>query len=116
MSVILECSSKDDINKKYAILISSIKFDKLKSQFFLASPLFISEFFLSTSFLAFYMIMENMKIEDFTAWALILRIMHASFMPAMGVGQACATMVGKYLGEKSIKKARQSITESLRCY
>ena len=25
--------------------------------------------------------------------------MHASFMPALGVGQACATLVGKYLGE-----------------
>ena len=105
---------KDDINKKYAILVSSINFDKLKNQFSLASPLFMSEFFLSTSYLAFYLIMENMTLTDFAAWTLILRIMHASFMPAMGVGQACATMVGKYLGEKSFEKARQSILESLR--
>ena len=105
---------KDDINKKYAILVSSINFDKLKNQFSLASPLLMSEFFLSTSYLAFYMIMENMTVADLAAWGLIIRIMHASFMPAMGVGQACATMVGKYLGEKSVQKARQSILESLR--
>ena len=40
--------------------------------------------------------------------------MHASFMPALGVGQACATLVGKYLGEKNPDKAEQSIYESLR--
>ena len=40
--------------------------------------------------------------------------MHASFMPALGVGQACATLVGKYLGEKNPNKAEQSIYESLR--
>ena len=103
-----------NLNKKYSILALSINFDKLKPHFFLASPLFISEFFLSTSYLAFYLIMENITVSDLAAWALIIRIMHASFMPAMGVGQACATMVGKYLGEKSVKKARRSILESLR--
>ena len=105
---------KDNINEKYSILSSSLSLKKIKAQLSLAFPLFMSEFFLSTSFLAFYIIMENMSVADLAAWGLIIRIMHASFMPAMGVGQACATMVGKYLGEKSIKKARQSILESLR--
>ena len=58
--------------------------------------------------------MENMNSQDLAAWGLIIRIMHASFLPAMGVGQACATLVGKYLGENSINKARQSIAESLK--
>ena len=40
--------------------------------------------------------------------------MHASFMPALGVGQACATLVGKFLGQKDPDKAEQSIYESLR--
>jgi len=40
--------------------------------------------------------------------------MHASFMPAIGVAQACATLVGKSLGEKNIRKAELSIVEGLR--
>ena len=35
-------------------------------------------------------------------------------MPAIGIGQACATLVGKYLGEEKIKKAETSIVESVR--
>ena len=105
---------KDNITEKYDILTSSINWRNLKKHFSIASPLFTSEFFLSTSYLAFYIIMENMNEQDLAAWGLIVRIMHASFLPAMGVGQACATLVGKYLGEKSIEKARQSISESLK--
>ena len=40
--------------------------------------------------------------------------MHASFMPALGVGQACATLVGKHMGSKEIEKSEKSISESLR--
>ncbi len=105
---------KDKIAKKYHILALTINWRNLKKHFFLASPLFISEFFLSTSYLAFYIIMESMNLQDLAAWGLIIRVMHASFMPAMGVGQACATLVGKYLGEGSIEKAQQSIAESLK--
>ena len=105
---------KDDINKKYNIFISAIKYDKIKTHFSLAFPLFVSEFFLSTSFLMFYLIMESIGKTEFAAWGLILRIMHASFMPAMGVGQGCATMVGKYLGEKNTHNATQSISAGLK--
>jgi Na+-driven multidrug efflux pump len=45
---------------------------------------------------------------------LLFTIMHASFMPALGVGQACATLVGKYMGEKKITKSETSIKESIR--
>ena len=40
--------------------------------------------------------------------------MHASFATAVGVGQACATYVGKYLGEKKPKSAEDTIKESIR--
>ena len=58
--------------------------------------------------------MEGIGQSEFAAWTLILRIMHASFMPAMGLGQGCATMVGKYLGEKNVRNATQSISSGLR--
>ena len=105
---------KDDINKKYNVLISAINYSKIKAHFSLAFPLFVSEIFLSTSFLMFYIIMEGIGQSEFAAWTLILRIMHASFMPAMGLGQGCATMVGKYLGEKNIRNATQSISSGLK--
>ena len=44
----------------------------------------------------------------------VFAIAHASFLPAVGVGQACATLVGKYLGKENIKKASQSMIEGLR--
>ena len=40
--------------------------------------------------------------------------MHTSFMPAIGIGQACATLVGKYLGEENSNMAELSIYESIR--
>ena len=40
--------------------------------------------------------------------------MHASFMPALGVGQACSTLVSKYMGEKRPDKSETSIKESIR--
>ena len=45
---------------------------------------------------------------------IIFKIMHASFMPAIGIGQACATLVGKFLGEENPDKAERAINESLR--
>ena len=35
-------------------------------------------------------------------------------MPAAGIGQSCATLVGKYMGEKDTTKAELSIHESTR--
>ena len=35
-------------------------------------------------------------------------------MPALGVGQACSTLVSKHMGEKRTEKAEKSIKESIR--
>tara|TARA_Y100001970_G_C14148993_1_gene811560 strand:+ start:71 stop:1489 length:1419 start_codon:yes stop_codon:yes gene_type:complete len=105
---------KDDIIEKYGILTTTIKHDKLKQHFYLAYPVIISEFFLSTSYLFFYLVLESIGQDELAAWTLIIRLAHASFMPAIGLGQGCATMVGKYLGEKDILKATKSIYEGVR--
>ena len=62
----------------------------------------------------FYKIMGIIGLVELATTELVFVIMHASFMPAIGVGQACATLVGKYMGEKKIKKAEISIYESIR--
>ena len=58
--------------------------------------------------------MSLIGILELATTQLLFTIMHASFMPAMGVGQACATLVGKYMGSNEIEKSEQSIKESLR--
>ena len=40
---------------------------------------------------------------------IIFTIMHASFMPAMGVGMACSTLVSKYMGEQKYKNLFQAL-------
>ena len=45
---------------------------------------------------------------------IIFTIMHASFMPAMGIGMACSTLVSKYMGENKTHKSVSSIKESVR--
>ena len=51
---------------------------------------------------------------ELAATQVVFAIAHASFLPAVGVGQACATLVGKYLGKENIKMASQSMIEGLR--
>ena len=58
--------------------------------------------------------MALIGILELATTQLLFTIMHASFMPALGVGQACATLVGKHMGSNEINKSEQSIKESLR--
>ena len=59
----------------------------------------------------FYKIMSIIGIVELATTQLLFTNMHASFMPTMGIGQACATLVGKYMGSKEIEKSEQSIKE-----
>jgi Na+-driven multidrug efflux pump len=62
----------------------------------------------------FYKIMGIIGIAQLAATQVVFAIAHASFLPAVGVGQACATLVGKYLGKEDVNKAAQSMVEGLR--
>ena len=105
---------KDDINKKFNAL--NIKLDKkmFKRQIEIASPVAIQETLVALSLAVFYKLIAIIGILELAATQVVFRIMHASFMPAIGVGQACSTLVGKFLGEKNPIKAEIAIYESLR--
>ncbi len=105
--------NKDIINK-YQVFKSQINKDMLKRQLIIAYPLAIQEFLVMLSLTIFYKIIAFIGIVQLAATQIIFKIMHASFMPAIGVGQACATLVGKSLGEGNPDKAELSINESLR--
>ena len=103
-----------DIIKKYEVFQMILNKAMLKKQLIIAYPVALQETFVMASFTMFYKILGIIGVVELAATQIIFRIMHASFMPALGVGQACATLVGKYLGEKNPSKAEQSIYESLR--
>ena len=62
----------------------------------------------------FYKIVGMIGIIELATTQLLFTIMHASFMPALGVGQACSTLVSKYMGEKRPDRSETSIKESIR--
>jgi len=105
---------KSDIINKYKVFKTTLSKIMFKRQLTIAYPVALQEMFVMFSFTVFYKILGIIGILELAATQIIFRIMHASFMPALGVGQACATLVGKYLGEKNPDKAEQSIYESLR--
>ena len=43
----------------------------------------------------------------------IFRIAHASFMPAVGIGQAASTLVGKYIGQNREHKLNDLIFQTI---
>ena len=104
----------DKIRKNYNVFTINLDMEMLKKQLVIAYPLAFQETLVMLSFTMFYKILGIIGIAQLAATQVIFKIMHASFMPAIGVGQACATLVGKYLGEENPNKAESAIKESLR--
>ena len=103
-----------NIKNTYQVFKNNIDMPMLKKQLIIAYPLAIQEFMVMLSLTIFYKIIALIGIIQLAATQIIFKIMHASFMPAIGIGQACATLVGKFLGEENPDKAELSINESLR--
>lgn len=107
-------NKQDVIRQNKGFLNTGINVKMLKKQVSLSFPMGIQEMMIAIGYSVFYKIMSIIGIVELATTQLLFTIMHASFMPAMGVGQACATLVGKYMGSKEIEKSEQSIKESLR--
>ena len=85
-----------------------------KKQVLLAAPQGIQETIIALGWSVFYKIVGMIGLIELATTQVLFTIMHASFMPALGVGQACSTLVSKYMGEKKILNAEHSIKESVR--
>ena len=107
-------NKQDVVRQNKGFLNTGINVKMLKKQVSLSFPMGIQEMMIAIGYSIFYKIMSIIGIVELATTQLLFTIMHASFMPAMGVGQACATLVGKYMGSKEIEKSEQSIKESLR--
>ena len=105
---------KREIVNKYNVFSFSLNISMIKRQLQLALPLGIQEIIITGGWAVFYKIIGIIGVVELAATQIVFQIMHASFMPAMGLGQACATLVSKYMGEKQIDKAETSIVEGVR--
>ncbi len=103
-----------DIRKRYQAHRFRPDWQMMRRQVSLALPLATQELLVMGCFVMFFKIVGMIGTTELAATEVVFSIMGASFMPAAGVGQACATMVGKYLGEQRPKMSEISIVESVR--
>lgn len=71
----------------------------------LSYPGAIEQLFMQSSFLVAGVIISQLTTLEEASFRILLSIESISFMPAVGISIAAATLVGKALGEKNIKKA-----------
>lgn len=105
---------KKEIKTRFNIFSAHLDAQTLVRQIKLTLPQGIQEVVTMTGYVVFYKIVGIIGVIELAATEIVFTILQTSFMPAAGIGQACATLVGKYLGEKLPDKSEISIHESAR--
>ena len=103
-----------DIKNRFGIFPFSYNSNMMQQQLKLALPMGIQECIIAFGWTFFLKVVGIIGVVELATTHIIFTIMHASFMPAMGVGMACSTLVSKYMGEKKLHKSVSSIKESVR--
>ena len=103
-----------ETREKYSVFHFSFDSHMMKRQVRLALPQGLQESVIALGWGVFYKIVGIIGLVELATTELLFTIMHASFMPAMGVGQACSTLVSKYMGQGRPGKSETSIKESVR--
>ncbi|MFQ6607248.1 MAG: MATE family efflux transporter [Fidelibacterota bacterium] len=80
----------------------------------IATPQGLQEVGVMIVFVLFFKIIAMVGTLELAVTQIAFVIMQASFLPAAGFGTACATLVGKYLGEDNPTRAEMSIVEGIR--
>ena len=104
----------NDILTRFKVLTFSFDKKMMLRQVRLALPMGIQEAVIAFGWTCFLKIIGMIGIVELATTHIVFTIIHASFMPAMGVGMACSTLVSKYMGERKIEKSVMSIKESVR--
>ena len=99
---------------KYKPLNFQYSAKNLLQQIKLGFPIGAQEVISMTGFAVFYKIIGIIGTIELATSEVILNIAHASFMPAVGVGMAAATLIGKYLGEEDPNNAELAIWSALK--
>jgi putative MATE family efflux protein len=92
---------------KVKILLSDLKITKdvIKPLWKISYPGAIEQTLMQTSFLVSGIIISSLDTASESAFRILLTIESISFMPAVGLSIAAATLVGKSLGEKNEERA-----------
>ncbi|MFQ6673518.1 MAG: MATE family efflux transporter [Fidelibacterota bacterium] len=80
----------------------------------IATPQGLQEVGVMLVFVLFFKLSALVGTREVAATEVVFTIMQTSFLPAAGFGIACATLVGKFLGEKDPDRAELSMVESVR--
>ena len=97
------------IKNVFHVFLLNIDQKTLLKQIRLATPQGAQEIFTMSGYVLLYKIVGIIGIIELAATEIVFTILQTSFMPAAGIGQACATLVGKHMGEKN-KKSRNKHT------
>ena len=103
-----------DLKQRFGVFSFRPNRTMMKRQIMLAVPMGLQESLIAFGWTVFYKIVGIIGLIELATTELLFTIMHASFMPAFGFGQACSTLVSKYMGENKIEKSVSSIKESVR--
>ncbi len=102
------------IRRQFHIFRARLHWATMKRQLLLAWPQGIHETMVNIAFAFYFKIVGMIGVSDLAAIQVVFSIMSVSFMPAIGVGQACSTVVGKALGEKKKGEAAVGMLEGVR--
>ena len=86
----------------------------LKKEVEIAMPQGFQEVGVTVVYVLFFKIIGMIGTVEVAATEVVFTLAMASFLPAIGFGVACATLVGKALGEKDPERAAVSMLESVR--
>ena len=103
-----------EIRTRFKVFSFSFNKKMMRKQLQLAIPMGVQECIIAFGWTFFLKIVGIIGVVELATTHIIFTIMHASFMPAMGIGMACSTLVSKYMGEKKTHKSVSSIKESVR--
>ena len=115
LTVMIAHSSLPKYRKKYELYKRIIPdFNLIGRLTKLSAPVMIQTFLVFSGFLAFLKIFSMMGTIELAATNVCIAIMSLSFMPAVGMGVAAATLVGQSLGAKRADLAEKYGWESVK--
>ena len=88
--------------------------ETLKKEVEVAAPQGFQEVGVMVVYVLFFKIIGMIGTVEVAATEVVFTLAMASFLPAIGFGVACATLVGKALGEEDPERAAVSMLESVR--
>ena len=103
-----------DIHKKFDSLKPKLNLKILFNQIKLAFPITIDELSGMMGFVIFFKLIGRLGTDDLAISIIIFRILHVAFMPGVGIGQACQTLISKYLGEKNVDASITTLKDGIR--